>query len=78
MLKVWALIVSVALLIVELIIHSWIGLSIDWNVDSWNLMVGCTMLVDIHFKFKKLKSSPLQPFGGLNIMFLGTLCNFHL
>ncbi len=34
-------------------------------------MVGHTMLVEMHLKLQKLKSSPLQPFGGLSIMFLG-------
>jgi hypothetical protein len=34
-------------------------------------MVGRTMLVEMHLKLQKLKSSPLQPFGGLCIMFLG-------
>ncbi len=34
-------------------------------------MVGCTMLVEMHPKLQKSKSSPLQPFGGLHIMFLG-------
>jgi hypothetical protein len=33
-------------------------------------MVGCTMLVEMHLKLQKLKSSALQPFGGLGIMFL--------
>jgi hypothetical protein len=39
-------------------------------------MVGCTMLIEIHLKLQKLKSSPLQPFGGLNIMFLGDFMQF--
>ncbi len=39
-------------------------------------MVGCTMLTEIHLKLQRLKSSPLQPFGGLNIMFLGDFMQF--
>jgi hypothetical protein len=39
-------------------------------------MVGCTMLVKMHLKLQKLKSSIL-PFGRLNIMFMGDFYNFH-
>jgi hypothetical protein len=39
-------------------------------------MVGYTMLTKIYLKLQKLKSSPLQPFGGLNIMFLGVFMQF--
>jgi hypothetical protein len=39
-------------------------------------MVGCTMLTEIHLKLQKLKSSPFQPFGGLNIIFLGDFTKF--
>jgi hypothetical protein len=39
-------------------------------------MVGCTMLIEIHLKLQTLKSSPLQPFGGLNNMFLGDFMQF--
>jgi len=34
------------------------------------------MLTGIHLKLQKLKSSPLKPFGGLNIMFLGDFMQF--
>jgi hypothetical protein len=37
---------------------------------------GCTMLIEIHLKLQKLRFSPLQPFGGLNIMFLGDFMQF--
>jgi len=39
-------------------------------------MVGYTMLTKIHLKLQKLKSSPLQPFGGLSIMFLRVFMQF--
>jgi hypothetical protein len=34
------------------------------------------MLTEIHIKLQKLKSSPLKPFGGLNMMFLGDFMQF--
>ncbi len=34
------------------------------------------MLTKIHLKLQKLKSSPLQPFGGLNIMFSKVFVQF--
>ncbi len=34
------------------------------------------MLTKMHIKLQMLKSSPLQPFGGLNIMFLGDFMQF--
>ncbi len=33
-------------------------------------------ILEIHLKLQKLKSSPLQPFGGSNIMFLGDFKQF--
>ncbi len=39
-------------------------------------MVGYTMLTKIHFKLQKLKSSPLQPLGGLDIMFSRVFMQF--
>jgi len=42
-------------------------------------MVGCTMLARIHFQLQKLKVKIfIQPFGGLNIMFLGDFMKFPL
>jgi hypothetical protein len=39
-------------------------------------VVGYTMLTKIHLQLQKLKSSPLQPFGVLNIMFSGVFMQF--
>jgi hypothetical protein len=40
-------------------------------------MFGCNMLVIIHLKSYKLKSNIL-PFGGINIMFMGSFLLFPL
>jgi len=54
---------------------------IDWSKIHYLIidevsMVGYTMLTKIHIKLQKLKSSPLQPFGGLNIMFSRVFMQF--
>jgi hypothetical protein len=53
----------------------------DWSKFHYLIidevsMVGYTMLTKTHLKLQKLKSSPLQPFGGLNIMFSGVFMQF--
>jgi hypothetical protein len=40
-------------------------------------MVGCNMFIIIHLKLYKLKSNIL-PFGGMNIMFMGSFLQFPL
>jgi hypothetical protein len=53
----------------------------DWSKFHYLIidevsMVGYTMLTKIRLKLQKFKSSPLQPFGGLNFMFLGVFMQF--
>jgi len=44
---------------------------IEYLIFDEIFMIGCIMLADIHLKMQKLRSSPLKPFGNVNIMFLG-------
>jgi hypothetical protein len=55
------------------IINSWSN--IQFTIVDEISMVGCTMLVTMHLKLQKLKSSIL-PFEIFNIMFMGNFLQF--
>jgi hypothetical protein len=47
---------------------------VDWSIFYYFIideisMVGCTMFTKMHLKLQNSKSTSLQPFGGLNIIF---------